>query len=77
MASTEELLKLDVQTRLKLIDQLWDSVVRDLNDPDSPQSLPVADELRVLLDRRMKAYRENPDRGSSWGDVRDRVLKRR
>jgi putative addiction module component (TIGR02574 family) len=77
MATTEELLKLDVQSRLKLIDRLWESVVEDLNDPGSPQSLPVTDELRALLDRRMKAYRENPDRVSPWADVRDRILKRR
>jgi putative addiction module component (TIGR02574 family) len=77
MASTEELLKLDVQARIKLIDELWDSVVRDLNDPESPQSLPVTDDLRALLDRRTKAYRANPDAGSPWADVRDRILKRR
>ena len=77
MASTEELLKLDVQARIKLIDELWNSVVRDLNDPESPQSLPVTDELRALLDRRAKVYRANPDAGSPWADVRDRILQRR
>jgi putative addiction module component (TIGR02574 family) len=70
-------LKLDVQARLELIDQLWESVVRDLNDPESPQSLPVTDDLRALLDRRSKAYHENPDAGSPWPEVRDRILKRR
>ena len=77
MVSTDELMKLDVQARLRLIDQLWESVVKDLNDPESRQSLPVTDDLRMLLDQRMKAYRANPDAGSSWPDVRERILKRR
>jgi len=54
-----------------------ESVVSDLNDPESRQSLPVTDDLRMLLDQRMKAYRATPDAGSSWPDVRERILKRR
>ncbi|HEX4418451.1 MAG TPA: addiction module protein [Kofleriaceae bacterium] len=77
MASTDDLLKLDVQDRLKLIDKLWESVLDDLNDPASPQSLPVSHDLRRALDRRMAAYRANPDAGSSWPEVRARILKRR
>ena len=77
MATTEELLKLDLRARLKLIDDLWESVLRDLNDPDSTEGLPVPDELKQLLDRRMQAYRASPDAGSSWPEVRERILKRR
>ena len=36
--STSELRKLDVQPRLKIIDELWESVVAELNDPDKPNS---------------------------------------
>lgn len=77
MAVTDELLRLDVPTRLKLIDELWDSILRDLNDPGNPESLPVDDDLRALLDRRVAAYQANPDAGSSWADVRSRLLARR
>ena len=77
MAVTDELLKLDVRARLKLIDEIWDSILRDLNDPENPESLPVDDDLRALLDRRRAAYQANPDAGSSWEDVRSRLLARR
>jgi putative addiction module component (TIGR02574 family) len=77
MAVTDELLKLDVRARLKLIDEIWDSILRDLNDPENPESLPVGDDLRALLDRREAAYQANPDAGSSWADVRSRLLTRR
>jgi putative addiction module component (TIGR02574 family) len=76
MAVTDELLKLDVRARLKLIDEIWDSILRDLNDPASPESLPVDDDLRALLDRRRAAYQANPDAGSSWPEVRSRLLAR-
>lgn len=77
MAVTNELLKLDVQARLKLIDEIWDSILRDLNDPENPESLSVDDDLRALLDRREAAHQANPDAGSSWADVRGRLLARR
>ena len=75
MPSTRELLQLDVQTRLKLIDELWESIVNDLNDPDNPSPLPVSAETRALLDERMREYRANPEAGLRWEDVRDRLLK--
>lgn len=77
MAVSDELLKLDVRARLKLIDEIRDSIPRDLNDPANPESLPIDDDLRALLDRREAAYQANPDTGSSWVDVRSRLLTRR
>jgi putative addiction module component (TIGR02574 family) len=38
---------------------------------------PVSDDLRRVLDLRMAAYRADPDAGSSWPEVRARILKRR
>jgi putative addiction module component (TIGR02574 family) len=73
--STSELLKLDVQTRLEIIDELWESVVNDLNDPDKPNSLPVSDATRELLDERMREYRANPAIGLRWEDIHERLLK--
>ncbi|HEX4418141.1 MAG TPA: addiction module protein [Kofleriaceae bacterium] len=73
--STSELLKLDVQTRLEIIDELWDSVVHDLNDPDQPSSLPVSEATRALLDERMREYHADPTIGLPWDEVRARLHK--
>ena len=67
--STRELLQLDVQTRLKLIDELWESVVNDLNDPDKPNALPVSEETRALLDEQMREYLADPTIGRSLAEV--------
>jgi hypothetical protein len=69
-----ELLKLDVQTRLKLIDELWESVVDELNDPDKPGSLPVSAETRALLDEQMRAYVADPTIGRPWAEVYEALV---
>jgi len=73
--STRALLDLDIQTRLEIIDELWASVVKDLNDPDNADDLPVPEATRQLFAERMREYRENPAIGLRWADVHERLLK--
>jgi putative addiction module component (TIGR02574 family) len=73
MLSTRELLELDVQTRLELIDQLWESVVNDLNDSSKPNSLPISDATRALLEERRREYRADPSAAVPWEDVHTRL----
>ena len=75
MPSTRELLELDVQTRLKLIDELWESVVNDLNDPSKPNSLPISEATRTLLEERRREYRADPSAAMHWEDVHAQLLK--
>jgi putative addiction module component (TIGR02574 family) len=75
MPSTHELLELDVQTRLELIDKLWESVVNELNDSSKPNSLPISDATRALLDERMREYRTDPATAVPWEDVHARLLR--
>ncbi len=65
----EELLKLDVETRLQIVEQLWDSIV------DREHELPVTMEDRDELDRRLAAYHREPDAGAPWSEVRARVFR--
>jgi putative addiction module component (TIGR02574 family) len=73
MPSTRELLELDVQTRLELIDQLWESVVNDLNDPGKPNALPISDATRALLEQRRREHRADPAAAVPWEDVQARL----
>lgn len=75
MPSTRELLELDVQTRLKLIDELWESIVNDLNDPSKPNSLPISDATRALLEERRREYRADPSSAVPWEDVHAQLLR--
>lgn len=56
--------------RLKLVYAIWDSIA------DAPEGLQLTEDEREELDRRLRAYEENPDDGSPWAEVRERILKR-
>jgi putative addiction module component (TIGR02574 family) len=75
LPSTRELLELDVETRLELIDQLWESIVNDLNDPSKPNLLPISDATRTLLEERRRENRADPAAAVRWEDVRAQLLQ--
>jgi putative addiction module component (TIGR02574 family) len=61
----QEILKLSVAQRLRLVEDIWDSIAA------SPDALPVTDAQRCELDRRLAEYRLNPTAGRTWQEVRD------
>ena len=68
-ASFGSVLDLPVDQRLRLVQALWDSIVRD------PSTLPLTDAERTELDRRLEDFKRNPSSGSSWEEVKARLLK--
>jgi putative addiction module component (TIGR02574 family) len=74
MLSKSDLLKLDVATRLELIEELWDSIA---SDEEAARQLPVSEAERAMLDARLREYRANPDAGQAWAEVRAEILKQR
>lgn len=62
--------KLSPGERLELAQDLWDSV-----DPASDASvLPVTDDQKAELDRRLDELDAAPSAGAPWPEVRKRVL---
>jgi putative addiction module component (TIGR02574 family) len=59
--------QLTVAERLQLIQELWDSIAA------SPEELPLTEAQCEELDRRLEAYRRNPDGGASWDEVKARI----
>ena len=66
-----EVLELPVQERIRLAQEIWDSVA------EVPESVQLTEAERVELDRRLDAYYQDQNPGSPWPEVRDRILKRR
>ena len=64
-----DLLELSVSERIQLVEDLWDSVTA------VPDAVPLTEAQKEELDRRLAAYREDPDAGSSWESVRERLQK--
>jgi putative addiction module component (TIGR02574 family) len=66
-----DILKLSVAERIQLLEDIWDSIA------EVPESVPLSEEDKAELDRRLDAYHLDPDEGSPWGMVRDRIRNRK
>jgi putative addiction module component (TIGR02574 family) len=68
------LLKLDIATRLTLVQMLWDSILADARDA---ATLPLRPKERELLDARLKEDDEDPDAAIPWAEARAALLGER
>ena len=68
----EEAKRLSVEERVELVTAIWDTVAEDAG----AASLPLSDQHRRELDRRLADREQNPDSESSWADVAERLRKR-
>ena len=64
-------LSLSVPERIQLVEDIWDSIV------EIPEEVRLTDELKKELDYRLAVYHQNPDEGSPWGIVRERIRRGR
>jgi putative addiction module component (TIGR02574 family) len=67
----QELETLSVPERVQLVEDLWDSIAR------SNANLPVPQWQKDELARRKRNYRQNPDSGESWEQVKQSILMRK
>ena len=63
-----EILRLPVEERLELAETIWES----LEQITEQLSLPAWQ--RQMLDERIEADDADPDAGSSWDEVKQRIL---
>lgn len=66
-----ELLELPFDGRIRLIELIWESISA------VPEAVPVSDELKVELDSRLAEFEANPEAGSPWEEVRERIVQGR
>jgi putative addiction module component (TIGR02574 family) len=66
--SVADLLELPVAERIRLVGLIWDSIAA------VPDAIPVSDKLRAELDRRLAEFEADPESGSPWEAVRDRIV---
>jgi putative addiction module component (TIGR02574 family) len=68
-AVLEELETLPVPERVQLVEDLWDSIWR------SNANLQVHQWQKDEIDRRKLNYRQNPNSGESWTQVKQAMLQ--
>ena len=66
-----DVLSLSVPERIQLVEDIWDSIA------ELPEEVPLSDKQKSELARRLDAYHQNPDQGSPWRVVRERIRSRR
>ncbi len=64
----KELLHLSVAERIRLVEDLWDSI------REVPESVELTEHEKRELDKRLAAYHQNPEIGSPWETVKERIL---
>jgi putative addiction module component (TIGR02574 family) len=62
-----EIRDLPVAQKLDLVERIWDSIVED-------GEFTLSDAQKAELDRRLAARATQPNRGSSWDEVKTRLL---
>ena len=69
--SAADVLELPVQERLKLVEDIWNTIA------DAPEALELTNEDKRLLDERLEARQGNPNSASPWEEVFARITSRK
>ena len=65
-----DIFRLSVPERILLVEDIWDSIA------EIPEELHLSAAQKRELDMRLEACRRDPQAGSSWAEVRERISKR-
>jgi len=68
--SAAETLDLPISERIQLVAEIWDSIA------EFPEEIELTPATRILLAKRLASYRSNPDSGSPWREVKNRIISR-
>ena len=66
--SVADVMGLSVSERIQLVEDIWDSIAT------VPESIALSPAQREELERRLEDYRQHPEEGSPWEEVRSRIL---
>jgi putative addiction module component (TIGR02574 family) len=66
--SISDVFQLPIEERIRLAQAIWDSVA------SSPEQVPLTAAQVKELDRCYDEYLDDPEKGSSWSEVKARLL---
>jgi len=66
---TEEIKKLSNPEKWLLFNDLWDELCQN------PDNIEISEEQKRILDERYQEFLKNPKEGSSWDEVKSKILK--
>ena len=66
--------RLPIPERLKLVEDIWDSIAQEANV--RPEALPLTPAQRNELERRLADAEAHPEKGIPWEEIRDELFRR-
>jgi putative addiction module component (TIGR02574 family) len=66
--SVADVTGLSVAERIQFVEDVWDSIA------EIPEQVELPEKAKKELDKRIDAYHKNPDQGSPWKEVKQRIL---
>lgn len=66
----EAIRQLSIAEKMVLVEDLWDQIVQEMSEE------PLLEAQRKELDLRYQEFLQNPMQGSSWTEVKQRILSR-
>jgi len=61
----DEIKKLSLSEKILIIEEIWDSIVKDNEYPE------LTDTQREELNRRIDSYHANPNQGRTWDEIKN------
>ena len=61
-------LSLSIPDRIQLVEDIWDTIA------SQAEGVELTDEEKKLIDERLEAYYRDPQVGSSWNEVYQRIV---
>ncbi len=68
MKDLSSILELPASERLQLIEAIWDSLV------EVPEAVPISDDVKDELDRRLEAYYADPTSARPWDEIKQELF---
>lgn len=65
---SEQIFPLSIPEKLQLIEDIWESIVINENQ------IPLSQSQQQELDQRLASYQDINNQGSSWEDVKQRII---
>ena len=64
-------LNLSIPERIQLVEDIWDTIAEEAD------RVELTDEEKKVVDERLKTYHQNPNLGSPWEDIFNRIVSKK
>ena len=64
-----QILKLSIAERVLFVEAIWDSIANTKKE----NAYTLSDEQIHILEEELAAYSKNPEEGSSWDEIKERI----